>query len=164
MPMGLMSTIAAVVVNRFQGGIFIARKSEVITTLAAVTGSTAAAATPTVCRYGVYTVAPDGTMTLVASTPNDTTMFSVANTAYPRALSTPFNKQAGVAYCFGMAIVSAAGAPTMHGYQEPNGVNAIQAFLPIPYWGIQLSGIVDLPASGSIGTISGTVPFLYGIP
>jgi hypothetical protein len=79
-------------------------------------GTTAAGATPTLCRMGIYSVAANGNLTLIASTPNDTTLFATAGARYTRSLSTPFMKQSGQRYAVGLLIVTAAALPTIVGY------------------------------------------------
>jgi len=94
---------------------FTARKTESITQIRFATGNTPAGATPTLVRVGVYSVAGTdgmGDLTLVASTPNDTTLLSSANTRYTKALSSSWNKIAGQRYAIGILIVTAAAAPT----------------------------------------------------
>lgn len=75
---------------------FTARKTEPITKVQTGINGTAGA-TLTIARVGVYTAA-GGTLTLVASTPNDTAMWTATGTAYQKAFSATFNKVAGVRY------------------------------------------------------------------
>ena len=74
---------------------FTAAQTEVVSTITAWTSATQAAATPTVCRMGVFSVAANGDLTPVGVTPNDTTLFLTANTAYAKNLSASFTKVAG---------------------------------------------------------------------
>lgn len=94
---------------------FTARKSETVGTLRVRTGNTAAAATPTLIRLGVYTVAANGDGTLIASTPNDTTLLAATFSGYSKALSAGFAKVAGQRYAVGKLVVSAAAMPTFVG-------------------------------------------------
>jgi hypothetical protein len=75
---------------------FTARKTEPITKVQTGINGTAGASL-TLARVGVYT-AVGGTLTLVASSVNDTTMWTATSTPYQKALSATFNKVAGVRY------------------------------------------------------------------
>lgn len=100
---------------------FTARKTESITQLSVATGSTAAGATPTLIRMGVYSVAGtdgQGDLTLVASTPNDTTLLAAQNTLYTKGLSASWSKVAGQRYAIGIIVVTAATAPTFVTMQQ----------------------------------------------
>lgn len=93
---------------------FRAVKTETITRLQFFTAGTAAGATPTLVRAGVYVrQAVTNIWSLVASFATDTTLFAAANTTYTKTLTTPFTKVAGQDYAVGLLIVSAAAFPTM---------------------------------------------------
>lgn len=95
---------------------FRAVKTETITRLQFFTAATAAGATPSLVRAGVYVrqpANPANTWNLVASFASDTTLFAAANTTYTKTLTTPFVKVAGNDYAVGLLIVSAAAFPTM---------------------------------------------------
>jgi hypothetical protein len=94
---------------------FTARKTETTTQVRVMTGSTAAAATPTICRIGLYAIAANGDGTLVASTPNDTSLFAATSTAYTRSWSVSFAKVAGARYAIGIIVVSGVATPTFIG-------------------------------------------------
>jgi hypothetical protein len=95
---------------------FTARKSEVTTQVRMYSGSTAAGATPTLCRIGLWLAASDGSCSaLVASTANDTSLFAATNTAYTRSWSASYTKIAGQRYAVGALVVTAATAPTLSG-------------------------------------------------
>lgn len=129
---------------------FTAYKTETITKLASVTGSTAAAATPTLCRMGLYSVAANGDLTLVASTANDTALWAATNTVYEKAISSPasYNVLKGKRYAFATLIVTGAAAPSMAASTQAVGVVGIA-----PRQQGQLSGQSDLPASISAGSV-----------
>lgn len=84
---------------------FTAQVSETINTLVMYTSGTAAA-TVTLIRYGIYSVAANGDLTLVASTANDTALLAVTSTRYPKATSAPWSKVAGVRYAAGGLVVA----------------------------------------------------------
>lgn len=94
---------------------FTATKTETISQVSVVSGNTAAAATPTKIQLCVYSVADNGDMSLVASTPNDTTLFAAANTLYTKAFSASFMKLKGQRYAFGVFIETAVATPTFLG-------------------------------------------------
>jgi len=64
-------------------------------------------------RFGLYTVAGDGTATLVARTASDTTIFSSANTVYNRVFNTTggypstYTLVQGTRYAIGVVVVAA---------------------------------------------------------
>jgi hypothetical protein len=138
---------------------FTAAKTEQVAQLRASTGTTAAAATPTLVKMGVYSVAADGTLTLLGSTANDVTLFSVANTVYTRSLAAPFTKVAGMRYAFALLVVTGAATPTIYGTIATTTTEAAVA----PRLTGGLGSQTDLPASIAAGSITGTAGFLYGV-
>ncbi len=134
---------------------FTAKKTESITGLTIYSGSIAAAATPTLCRMGVYSVdnaAED--LTLVASTPNDTALFAATNTAYQRNFSAPWNKIAGKRYAFGVLVVSAAATPSFAGSFIVAGAGIPSLSNLPPRRMATLAGQTDLPASVSAASLA----------
>lgn len=128
---------------------FTAKKSETCGQVRIKTGGTAAAATPTLARIGLYTVDAAGAGTLVASIPNDTALFAATFTNYTRSWSTPVAKVAGQRYALGVITVSAGATATFIGIA----VNADPTVAPRTHgtW----TGQTDLPASfadASLGT------------
>ena len=85
------------------------------TAIRCATGSTPAAATPTVCMMGLYSVASDDSLAQIAVTQNDTTLFAAANTDYQRSFVASVELVAGTVYAAGAIIVSAAATPTLMG-------------------------------------------------
>ncbi|CAN7468027.1 glycosyl hydrolase family 28-related protein [Arthrobacter sp. LjRoot78] len=128
---------------------FTAQKTESITQVKAATGNTAYAATPTLCRYGIFSVAGDGSLTLLASTPSDTTMFAAANTTYTRTLTSTFSKVAGVRYAVGVLVVTTAATGTFQGYSALS--NATSDFALGPQLSAAVSGQTDLPSTVTAG-------------
>lgn len=86
---------------------FPALKSETCTSAAMIVGAVAAAATPTLVRMGLYSIDSAGAATLIASTANDTALFSAANTRYSKDFTTPVARTAGQRYALGVLTVSA---------------------------------------------------------
>ena len=119
----------------------------------------AAGATPTLCRMGIYTIDGSGNVTLVASTTNDTAMWSSNGVEYEKTLDVGFSKVAGTRYAVGSLCVTAASAPALAGMQGSNSL--INAIAP------RLAGTVgsqtDLPASVAVGSIGNTAirPFFW---
>lgn len=134
---------------------FTASKTEAINTLAFFSGNTAAGATPTLIRYGVYSSDDTGNLTLLASTANDTSLFAAVNTAYPKALSATWSKLAGQRYAVGILVVTAAAVPTMHGLQlaSTGPVNTLSRLAPAIAGRVTAQS--DLPSSVSVGSIVG---------
>jgi len=123
---------------------FTARKTESINNIQITSHSTAAGATPTVCRVGIYSIDSTGAGTLVASIANDTTIFQNITTRYSRALTSTFNKIAGQRYAVGVLVVTAATAPTVLGF---NPSSASSVFYDAPQLCGSFAAQTDLPGS-----------------
>lgn len=129
---------------------FTAVKSETSTQVRIISGSTAAAATPTLVRFGLYSVAANGDGTLVAATTNDTSLLAATATAYTKAWASPYNVVAGTRYAFGVLVVSGATMPLLVG----SGINDATEVAIAPRITGAIGGQADLPASflaGSVG-------------
>jgi hypothetical protein len=118
---------------------FTARKTEAITKVQTGTASTAGA-TLTIARVGIYT-ASGGTLTLINSSVNDTTMWTAAFTAYQKALSSTFNKVAGTRYAVGLLAIGST-MPVL----ECNQIRFLSA-ASAPRLSGELAGQANLPAS-----------------
>jgi hypothetical protein len=118
---------------------FTARKSEAITKVQTETDATAGV-TLTIARVGLYT-AIGGTLTLVASSTNDTAMWTATTTVYQKALTATWNKVAGQRYALGIIALGAT-MPTLSAI----GVRALSVALAPRIQG-QLAAQADLPAS-----------------
>jgi len=129
---------------------FTARKTETISAVRVVTGTTAAAATPTLCRVGIYSVDGAGNLSLVASTVNDTALFNAASTVFTKSLAATWNKIAGQRYAIGVLVVTAATAPTIMINGLGNGVEMGKS----PRLCGVISGLADLPAASVAGTVT----------
>jgi len=126
---------------------FLCKRTEPVNTIAFITGTTAAAATPTLVRYGLWERSSGRDFySLVASTPNDLALLAAANTKYPKNVSTPYIKQQGLEYLAGCLVVSAAAMPTFH----QNGLIATTVgateLLTSPVRCANLAAQTDLPA------------------
>jgi hypothetical protein len=141
---------------------FTATKTETITQVKSYTSGAAAGATPTLCRYGVYSEAANGDLTLVASTPNDTTLWSAAYGIYPKALTAPWSKIAGQRYAVGILIVSAAACPTFcaSNVTSANLAGTIMGQTPRIY-GASPASQTDLPASLTSAQVAASIRTAY---
>lgn len=80
---------------------FTARKTETVTKVQTNVSSGAAAGL-TLARIGIYSVAANGGLTLVASTPSDTAMWTATFTPYQKTFSVAWAKLAGQRYAVGI--------------------------------------------------------------
>lgn len=145
---------------------FSSRKQVATSQVRVLSGVTAADATPTICRIGLYLVARDSQNvlggTLVASTANDTALFAVADTTYTKSWSVPYSMQLGQRYALGVLVVTGATAPTLVGRSFLSTAEA--ATDP------RLSGVLtaqaDLPATflDSALAVSASAPYAVLLP
>lgn len=145
---------------------FTALKTEAISQVRVITLGTAAGATPTVVRVGIWTT--DGTgalLALVGSTPNDTALLASTNTAYTKALSAPFTKQAGQRYAAGLLVVTAAAAPTVGGLAQ-GGLIGSETTTVAPAVSALVGSQSDLPATVAAGGLTATTnrPYIVLLP
>jgi hypothetical protein len=125
--------------------------SYTVANLKAYSGTTAAGATPTLARLGLYSVATNGNLTLLSGTTNDTTLFSATNTGYTRALGASQAVTYGQWYATAVLLVTAAALPTLFGTTSgSNGLAAATA----PRLSGSLGGQSDLPASITAGSVA----------
>jgi hypothetical protein len=140
------NTLAAIS-QQLRLSFFTAQKTELIQSVRFATGSTASGASPTLVRVGVYSVAGSdgmGDLTLVASTPNDTTLLQTINTRYAKNLSAPWSKVAGQRYAIGILVVTSVTAPTFITMQTQSQASVFDV---APRLSAARSGQSDLPAS-----------------
>lgn len=136
---------------------FTATKTETITQVRIVTGATAAVGA-TLARIGIYTVAGNGDLTLVASTANDTNLFIAANTVYTKSLSASLSKTRGQRYAVGVLVDGASTAPTFMGlFSSFSAAECAES----PRISGFASGQTDLPGSVSAGSITSTTNQYY---
>lgn len=115
------------------------------TSVVTETSSIAAGATPTLCRIGLWEVAENGDLTLVASTANNTALWSAPNTKYDTPLVLPVDIIAGRRYALGVLCVTAASAPQIVGWSAVYGNDLFLA--PTLTSQVAGGGQTDLPAS-----------------
>lgn len=142
---------------------FTSRKTETITKVRTITGSTAAAATPTLCRVGIYSVDGSGNGTLVASIANDTTLWATANTAYSSTLSSPLAKVGGQRYALGIICVTGAAAPSFIGAGVDGSPGYRTEMTIAPRIAGFVNSVSDLPASFTDAGLSIWSLPLYGV-
>ena len=138
---------------------FTATKSETCNTVRVFTGGTAAGATPTLVRVGVYSVASDGSLTLVASTASSTSLFASAATVYARTLTASFDKIAGQRYALGILVVTAAAAPTTYGAAPLIG----SEMAITPRLAAVVSGLTDIPSTVATGGVTDSNRVFYAV-
>lgn len=131
-------------------------KNVTVTDLVGITSTTAAAATPTLCRMGIYEVDESGDLTLVGSTLNDTGLFAATDTTYAAPLSSPVALAAGTRYAFAVLVVSGATLPTFVGTPIP----ASEAGLSPRLTGT-VSSQTDLPSTIAAGSVSTAAAMYY---
>jgi len=132
-------------------------KTEPVNTLFTTTAGTAAAATPTLCRIGIYSVDANSNLTLIGACANDTTIWNTTFARFNRANTTPFLKVQGQRYAHAVIIVTAVAAPVMRGY---NG--SIVDSNQLPFLGGQLAGQTDLLPTIANGVYSTISSMSYG--
>lgn len=123
-------------------GFFTARRTESITQVRTTTGSTAAVGS-TLSRIAMFSVDSAGNLYLIASTANDATLWTAANTAYTETFSSSVNVVRGSRYAVGLLTVGASTAPSFLGSTT---CPAAEAFLP-PMLSAQVPSLSDLPSS-----------------
>lgn len=134
---------------------FTARRTETINSIRTFSGTTAAGATPTLCKVGVYSIAANGDATRLVVSANNTALWSVANTTYTQALLAPFSKIAGQRYAVAMGIVTAAALPTHIGISQPASTGYLADYYAVlPKISANASGQTDLQPSYTNAQIS----------
>lgn len=137
---------------------FTATKTETITQMRLCGGGTAAGATPTLVRAGIYSVAANGDIALLASIASDTSIFATAGSEYLRGLSGGnFSKVAESRYAVGTIVVTAAAVPTGMGQASLLGAAAGRA----PRVCGAVTGQTDLPSSVVAASIIDSPNRLY---
>lgn len=130
----------SVVSGRVSFSFFTADKSFTASKVRARSRGTAAASV-TLIRFGLYSVAADGAGTLVASTANDTALFAATFTEYTKNLSATYDVVQGQRYAAGWLVV--ATTPGVYYSVPPAYINVAQS----PRTVGDLSALSDLPAS-----------------
>lgn len=137
---------------------FTAVRNETVTQVRTLTGGTAAAATPTLCRVGLFKVEANNDLTLVASTANDTTLWAATSTRYLTPFSVPYTLQKGTRYAVGILCVSAVATPTFMGNNVMLGAEAFEE----PKMNANFA-TADLPATIPNGSLTAVATRLYSV-
>jgi len=138
---------------------FTAKAAQAVTQMQMYSGTTAAGATPTVVRWGVYSEAANGDLTRVATIANDTTLLAAASTGYLRALEAGLTFQPGQRYAVAQIVVSAAAMPTMTG--KVSLTATLSEWAQVPRVSGVMAGQTDLPASIANASISASSAYYY---
>lgn len=154
MPLGAVSNAGCATSNQVLRLVFFeAQRTETINNLTVLTGSTAAGATPTLVRLGVWSVnGSDDLTALLASTANDTSLLAGTNTTYTKALSSSWSKVAGTRYALGLLVVTGATAPQMTGQSVAATGLFTGGVAGLPRVTAALTGQTDLPSTASVGS------------
>jgi hypothetical protein len=142
---------------------FTAEETFTATQMRLICGGTAATATPTLVRAGIYSVAKDGSLTLVAAIASDTSIFAATLTAYSRPFSTAGGLPAslpivaGTRYAIGILVTSGVAVPALPG------ANALIAseFAQTPRISGTVTGQTDLPTSVAAASITDSTARCY---
>ncbi len=138
-----------------------------ISNLTSVSRGTAAGATPTLCKMGLYAVDSSSNLTCIARTANDTALWASGNTAYTRAIVddgqggsiSSVTLTRGQRYAFAVIIITGAALPQLAA--APMGNGAV-TFLPPILATVSGTGQTDLTASYTAASVSGTGAKFYG--
>jgi hypothetical protein len=140
------------------------RENLTLTKMRFMMGTTAAGATPTLVKLGIYREETDKSITLLGQTANDPTMCNTINAAVERPLAVAVPVTAGTRYAVTFIIVTAAAAPGLLGSVNQSAAGAEMVLAP------RVCGTVtsqtDLPATvaaGSIG-VSNVLYYMAAIP
>jgi hypothetical protein len=142
-------------------GYFRAHRTEAITKVR-IACTTAAGATPSLIRVGVYSIAANGDLTLVAATTSDTSLLAATATEYEKALSATWNKVAGQWYATALLVKTAAASPAIAA--ESFGSPALTAAVNgRPRLAALLGSQTDLPASITSASLSAGqfIPYVF---
>lgn len=150
--------------QRLRVTFFRARKTETVTKVLTISGNTAAAATPSLCKVGIWSIDEttyDGTLLGSAS---DTSMWAATTTEYEVALAASVDLTAGSLYAIATLCVTATTAPTLTG-ASLSGSMAAACKRGVPLCAYQ-SGQSDLPdpLDYSALTASGNALYAEVIP
>jgi hypothetical protein len=137
---------------------FIASRNETVANLSMSTGNTAAAATPTLVRFGLYSVAANGDLTQIAATVSDATIFATTLTRYARALSAPVTLVEGQQYAVAALVVTAAAAPSVTGVLC---ATPVDNGLMTPRLCHVVTGQADLAATYAQASLAQSQSFVY---
>ena len=137
---------------------FTADRNMTVSAISVRTGSTAAAATPTLIRMGLYSESVVGDLTQIAATPNDTTLFATTNTIYTKSFSAITNVTMGNRYAVAVIVVSATTMPSLNTFGSGPGSAEVTV---APKMQSSLASQSDLPSSIVANSLATTGGVLY---
>lgn len=117
---------------------------------------TAAVATPTLCRLGLYEVTLTQGVNLLAATANDPNLFSVGSSSPRRDLNVPVVIERGRRYAAALLLVSAAAGPTIL-----RAISGGQTSLRLPRTTGNITGVTDLVQSAANADIGLATSVLF---
>jgi hypothetical protein len=138
---------------------FVARRTATVTGIRVSSGSPAAGATPTLVRFGLYSVDSSGNLTLMSAITSDTSLFATVSTSYTRNLAAAQTVQAGQQYAIGVLVVTSFAAPAVTGMNIAAGSEAQQT----PVLANNLNAQSDLPSSVTAGSLVATASVVYAV-
>lgn len=139
---------------------FTARKSGTYTKLRSASGNTAQVGA-TVAKMGIFKEEADGSLTLLAATANDTTLWSSTNTMYERATTVSFTLTKGERYAYGFVVNGATTNPKFCGANA--GLPSVEYDVS-PRVGAAVTGQSDMPSTIAVGSLENTFGgFYYGV-
>jgi hypothetical protein len=139
---------------------FTGRRAETVNNIAQLCG-TAAAAGLTLARMGLYTVAANGNLALVAACASDTSLFNAANTLFTRTLAAPYAIIPGQRYA--LANIQVGATPSdLTGLALASGAQIAAELQLFPHLMDVLLGQGDLPATVNVVALSGSTNAAYG--
>lgn len=141
---------------------FTAAVGGTFTKLRTLTSTPAAGATPTLAKMGIYSVASNGNLTLLAGTANDTTLWSATNTAYERTTTTSYTLVAGQRYALGVLVVTAAAIPSLVGKSSVGSAAANAELARAPRRTGSIGSQTDLPSAPTFDLVADTATAIYG--
>lgn len=138
---------------------FTALKTETVTQMGCSTGTTAAGATPTLIKFGLYSVASNGNLTRLARTASDTTMLATVSQAYAKSFTDGTAELiAGQRYALAYLLLSSVTAPTLVGVLGLNSTEIAQS----PRLAATVTGQTDLESSYAAGSLVSSGAIVYG--
>jgi hypothetical protein len=114
-------------------------------------------------RVGIYAVNPDGSLTLLAASANDTTFLAAASTTYTPTLTTAVQLNPGSRYAVGvLTVLSAGNPPNLYGAPVP----PVAELGLAPRLSSAVTGQTDLPATVAAASLaaSGQLPYFALVP
>lgn len=142
------------------------RRTETVSTITVNSGSTlptGGASAITTARLGLYQVNDDGSLTLLASTANDTSLFAAASTLYAKTLNTPVTLVKGREYAIGALVVHTVASGTALPSICSNAPVLTATAMSNPGFAWTVPTQSDLPASVAAGSLATSTATIYAV-